>query len=144
MFTCIYMGSDAIVKVWVWEDAQQLCEPECRRSDLEKRVWWMEISLVQQRHLTMVGKCNMGASTTVWMPFHSHSCSSCWRKKGLSVFVFFVFFQGIKNEFHYVSLFIPNNGFRLHSTHIKSKFRIHMIQQHGTKQNRIIVLQVAY
>lgn len=59
----------------------------------------MEMSLGQQRHLTMVGKCNMGASTTAWMPFHSRSCSSCWRKKGLSFLGFF--FQGIKNEFHY-------------------------------------------
>lgn len=38
----------------------------------------------------------------LWMPFHARSCSSCWRKKGLSGLVFFLFFfQGIKNEFHY-------------------------------------------
>lgn len=100
MFTCIYMGSDAIVKVWVWVDAQQLCEPECRRSDLEERVWWMEISLVQQRHLTMVGKCNMGAST---MDAISRTFMFILlEEKGFECFfVFFCFFQGIKNEFHY-------------------------------------------
>lgn len=101
----------------------------------------MEISLVQQRHLTMVGKCNMGAST---MDAISRTFMFILlEEKGFECFFLF-FFRASKMNFTMTLLFIPNNGFRLHSTYIKSMLRNHMIQKHGTKQNRIIVLQVAY
>lgn len=46
--------------------------------------------------------------------------------KRVWVFLFFLFFfKESKMNFTMTLLFIPNNGFRLHSTHIKSKFRIH-------------------